>query len=163
MLKPIRDWFLSKQASQSLKSLHRVDLQRFQSQIRMWILPLAHSKSPFHETLIKRLVCYSGSTLMEKAGLVKLTRWFCMLRSKGWRQGADVTNQETRLFTISLWKAQQGDDAIKSTWRGKLKRWCPQNLETISWPGRIQGSLKCYLKANGWMTAGNNLLKRRCC
>ena len=32
-----------------------------------------------------------------------------------------MTNQETRLFTISLWKAQQGGDPLKSAWRGKLQ------------------------------------------
>jgi hypothetical protein len=32
-----------------------------------------------------------------------------------------VANQETRLFTISLWQVQQGDDPLKNVWRGKLQ------------------------------------------
>jgi hypothetical protein len=32
-----------------------------------------------------------------------------------------MTNHDTRLFTISLWKAQQGDDPLKNVWRGKLQ------------------------------------------
>ncbi len=44
-----------------------------------------------------------------------------MVQSKGWRQGADVANHETRLFTISLWEVSQGDDPVKHLWRGKLQ------------------------------------------
>jgi hypothetical protein len=33
----------------------------------------------------------------------------------------NVANQETRLFTISLWEVQQGDDPHVTTWRGKLQ------------------------------------------
>ena len=32
-----------------------------------------------------------------------------------------MANQETRLFTISLWQVQQGDDPLKNVWRGKLQ------------------------------------------
>jgi len=32
-----------------------------------------------------------------------------------------VPNQETRLFTISLWQVQQGDDSHMTAWRGKLQ------------------------------------------
>jgi hypothetical protein len=32
-----------------------------------------------------------------------------------------VANQETRLFTISLWQVQQGDDPLVTAWRGKLQ------------------------------------------
>lgn len=32
-----------------------------------------------------------------------------------------MANQKTRLFTISLWQVQQGDDPLKTAWRGKLQ------------------------------------------
>lgn len=32
-----------------------------------------------------------------------------------------MTNQETRLFTISLWQVQQTEDPRQMTWRGKLQ------------------------------------------
>ena len=32
-----------------------------------------------------------------------------------------MANQETRLFTISLWQVQQTDDPCQMTWRGKLQ------------------------------------------
>jgi hypothetical protein len=32
-----------------------------------------------------------------------------------------VANHETRLFTISLWQVQQGDNPHMTAWRGKLQ------------------------------------------
>ena len=32
-----------------------------------------------------------------------------------------MANHETRLFTISLWQVQQGDDPHMIAWRGKLQ------------------------------------------
>ncbi|MFU8826494.1 MAG: hypothetical protein ACNA70_03285 [Brevefilum sp.] len=32
-----------------------------------------------------------------------------------------MANHETRLFTLSLWQVQQGDDPHMTTWRGKLQ------------------------------------------
>lgn len=32
-----------------------------------------------------------------------------------------MANQETRLFTISLWQVQQTEDPREMTWRGKLQ------------------------------------------
>jgi len=30
-----------------------------------------------------------------------------------------IINYDPRLFTIKLWQVQQGDDPLKSAWRGK--------------------------------------------
>ena len=32
-----------------------------------------------------------------------------------------MANQESRLFTLSLWQVQQGDDPHLTAWRGKLQ------------------------------------------
>jgi len=32
-----------------------------------------------------------------------------------------VANHETRLFTLSLWQVQRGDDPHMTAWRGKLQ------------------------------------------